>query len=207
MNTKTLAETIVIMINESGDIIVVETILYYVRHGESVFVEGAERIRGLSDQGIKDAQIIRDILRYENIDMFFSSPYERSIETIRPTAIEQQKEIMIKEDLRERTIGDFSPVLFQEAKDRVFKDMQFAYPNGETSWEAQERAIIAIKNIIEANKGKKIVIGTHGDIMTLMLNYFDKRYGYDFWKSTSLPDIYKISIEGMELLEVKRMWE
>ncbi|MGI2297788.1 hypothetical protein [Paenibacillus sp. GXUN7292] len=53
-----------------------ETILYFVRHADSVFVEGSERTRGLSDQGVRDAQVVRNILKNEQIDEFFSSPYE-----------------------------------------------------------------------------------------------------------------------------------
>lgn len=184
-----------------------ETLLYFVRHAESVYVEGKERTRALSEQGKKDARTIRDILRSENIDVFVSSPYERSIETIRLTAVEQRKEIHIEEDLRERNIGSFTPVTFKEAKLHVFENINHSYPGGESSVVAQKRAIEVIKRIIETYKGKRIAVGTHGDIMTLMLNYFDKQYGYAFWESTTMPDIYKLRLEENELIEVTRMWE
>ncbi|MEF2247216.1 histidine phosphatase family protein [Paenibacillus sp. IITD108] len=112
-----------------------ETILYFVRHADSVFVEGSERTRGLSDQGVRDAQVVRNILK-----------------------------------------------------------------------NAQKRAVNVITSIIESNKGRKIVIGTHGDIMTLMLNHFDNRYGYSFWESTSMPDIYKLTLDANKLIAVERMW-
>lgn len=192
--------------NEGSDIVAVETIIYFVRHAESFFVEGREKSRGLSDQGLKDAKMIRDVLISEKIDLFFSSPYERSIETIRPTAIQHHNDISIEEDLRERTIGEFTPVTFDEAKRRVYEDMQYAYPNGESSLDAQDRAVNVIKGIMDTNKGKKIVVGTHGDIMTLMMNYFDEQYDYHFWKSTTMPDIYKLRIDEMKLKEMTRMW-
>jgi 2,3-bisphosphoglycerate-dependent phosphoglycerate mutase len=184
-----------------------ETTLYFVRHAESAFVEGKERTRGLTEQGLKDAHTIRDILRSENIDVFVSSPYERSIETIRLTAVQQGKNIHIEEDLRERKIGDFTPVTFKEAKRHVYEDLFFCFPGGESSLVAQSRAIEVIKRIIETNKGKRIVIGTHGDIMTLMLNYFDNQFGYIFWESTSMPDIYKLRFAENELIDVTRMWD
>ncbi|GIO40774.1 histidine phosphatase family protein [Paenibacillus apis] len=206
MDTRTLAE-IIAKINESGDIVVMETVLYFVRHAESIYVEGKERTRGLSDKGMKDAQTIRTILKPEDIDMFVSSPYERSIETIRSAANEYKKEILIEEDLRERSIGDFSTGTFKEAKYRVYEEMDFAFPGGESSIDAQERSVRAIASIIDRNRGKKIVVGTHGDIMTLMMNFYNKQYGYTFWKSTSMPDIYKLRIRGNDLIEVTRMWE
>ncbi|MNI11635.1 bifunctional RNase H/acid phosphatase [compost metagenome] len=206
MNTRTLAEIIAKNINGCGDIAVMETIIYFVRHAESIYVEGKDRTRGLSDQGMKDAQTIRTILKSEDIDMFVSSPYKRSIETIRLAANEYKKEIHIEEDLRERTIGDFSTGTFKEAKYHVYKEMDFAFPGGESSIDAQKRSVRAITSIIDKNKGKKIVVGTHGDIMTPMMNFFNKQYEYTFWETTSMPDIYKVRIEGHDLIEVIRMW-
>ena len=84
--------------------------------------------------------------------------------------------------------------------------MHFSFPGGESSKDAQKRAVKVITSILKSHRGKKIVIGTHGDIMTLMLNHFDKRYSYSFWESTSMPDIYKLTVEGNKLIEVKRMW-
>ncbi|WP_353958403.1 hypothetical protein [Bacillus sp. DX4.1] len=55
-------------------------------------------------------------------------------------------------------------------------------------------------------EGKNIVIGTHGNIMTIIMNYFDDRYGYDFWKSTSKPDIYRLEFKNESLIKVKRLW-
>lgn len=42
-------------------------------------------------------------------------------------------------------------------------------------------------HIIDKYKGKRIAIGTHGNIMAIMMNYFDKKYDYSFWKSLSMP--------------------
>jgi len=206
VNTTMLAETIAMLLMKRG-IEVMETIMYFVRHAESVFVVGKERTRGLSVQGKQDAVLIRDILKFENIDVFISSPYERAIETIYPTAIELQKDIHIEEDLRERMIGDFTPRTFKEAKHRVFEEMDFSFPGGESSIVAQKRATSVILRIIDTYKGKKIVVGTHGDIMTLILNYFDKKYEYTFWQSTSMPDIYKLKIEDDKLIDGIRMWK
>lgn len=38
-----------------------KTIIYFVRHAESFFVEGMERERGLSDKGISDARKVTAI--------------------------------------------------------------------------------------------------------------------------------------------------
>jgi 2,3-bisphosphoglycerate-dependent phosphoglycerate mutase len=184
-----------------------QTILYLVRHAESVYTEGEERTRGLSAQGIRDAGTVQAVLKSENIDMFISSPYKRAVETIRPAAQVFHKDIELEEDLRERSIGDFADVIFKEAKRRVFEETDFAFPNGESSVNAQKRAVDVILRIIDTHTGKSIAVGTHGDIMTLMLHYFNKQYGYLFWESTSMPDIYKVRFDGHRLMDVTRMWE
>ncbi|MNJ77143.1 hypothetical protein D3C77_745680 [compost metagenome] len=71
---------------------------------------------------------------------------------------------------------------------------------------AQERAINVFKKIIEEYKGKRIVIGTHGDIMTLMMNYYDPTYSFEFWESTTMPDIYKLEFQESNLKNVTRLW-
>lgn len=186
---------------------VIHTTLYFVRHAESPYVEGEERNRGLSDKGLLDALIVKDLLVNERIDIFISSPYERAIRTIKNLAHEVAEEIAIEEDLRERVIGDFGNLDFKEAKRKLYNDFDFMYPNGESSHEAQDRASAIVHKVLHVHQGKKIVLGTHGDIMTLMMNHFDAKYDYEFWASTSMPDIYKLNCEGNELLHVERLWK
>jgi len=79
-------------------------------------------------------------------------------------------------------------------------------PNGESTQEAQERAIPIMKQLIQQHKGGKIALGTHGNILTIILNYFNKEYGYEFFEQTSKPDIYKLEFNEFELTTVERMW-
>lgn len=53
----------------------------------------------------------------------------------------------------------------------------------------------------------EVAIGTHGNVMTLMMNYFDSTYGLDFLVHTSKPDIYRMEIVNNQLKEVKRLWK
>jgi 2,3-bisphosphoglycerate-dependent phosphoglycerate mutase len=183
------------------------TIIYFIRHAESQYIEGQERLRGLSEQGIRDALQVQQTLQNEAIDVFVSSPYERAVQTIKPLAEDMRKEIVIVEELRERTIGELGGLNFQKAKQNVYQDFQLAFAGGESSAEAQTRGAQALGILLEEYKGKTVVIGTHGDIMTLMLNHFDpQQYNYEFWQSTSMPDIYKAEFEGKRLLRVTREW-
>lgn len=165
-----------------------------------------ERERGLSEKGTADALRIIEILGNELIDLFISSPYERAIQTISGLAASYKKEITIVKDLREREIGSIPDNGFKAAKKQVYDNFNFVYPGGESSNQAQWRAVVALKVILNEYNGKKIVIGTHGDIMTLMINYFDKDFSYDFWSSSTMPDIYKAEFKGDVLECVTRLW-
>ncbi|BCG60761.1 histidine phosphatase family protein [Paenibacillus sp. URB8-2] len=195
-------------INE--EVIIIRTLLYFVRHAESPFFTGMEQSRGLSEKGKLDAGKVKDVLLNEHIDVLISSPYERAILTIKDLAIELNMDIRLEEGLRERQLTgkghEITKEQFFESKRRVYEDRNYSFPGGESSKQAQERAISILNKILEEFKGKRIAIGTHGDIMTLMMNYFDPTYDFAFWKSTTMPDIYKLEFEENKLKHVTRLW-
>ncbi|MRN52680.1 histidine phosphatase family protein [Paenibacillus sp. LC-T2] len=186
------------------------TYIYMVRHAVSPFVLGDERNRGLSEQGIADALRIKELLAKEKITHFVSSPYRRAIDTLKYLAEASQQEIVIYEELRERNIGSTEIEMnMQEILQGIrtsFTDKHFKMLGGESTLEAQERAIPIVNQLLEQHKGDTIAIGTHGNIMTLILNYFDEVYDYEFFEQTSKPDIYKLEFHEMELVNVERLW-
>lgn len=184
-----------------------QTVLYFIRHAESVFIPGQERERGLSEKGKADALKIAAALRDEKIDLFVSSPYARAVDTIRDLAREHNKGIELIEDLRERTIGTIPDGGFAAAKQHVFEHFDFSFPGGESSRQAQRRAVNAIQSVVRENEGKAIAVGTHGDIMTLMLQYYDPRYGFEFWRSTTMPDLYRVEFREDRLEGIARLWQ
>lgn len=185
------------------------TVLYFVRHAQSVYVEGSERTRGLTDQGRLDAERVKDVLAGEQPELFVSSPYQRAVDTILPLAQACGRPIRLEEDLRERTLSgmEIGKERFFDAKRTVFEQQDFAYPGGESSNEARRRAIPVIEGLLVEHKGKRIVIGTHGDIMTLMMQTYDPSCDFEFWKGTTMPDIYRLEYdERNELVDMRRLW-
>ncbi|MEK0317251.1 histidine phosphatase family protein [Cohnella sp. 56] len=180
------------------------TTLYFVRHADSPYLPGQERTRGLSERGSSDALRVCRALMDVRVDTFVSSPYERAIRTIGPLA--GDRELAIIEDLRERDIGVLSDTDFQAAKAKVYEDFDFAYPGGESSRSAQRRAVRAVLDLLRVFQGGHVLLGTHGDIMTLIFNYFDPSVHYAFWQSTTMPDIYKLEFEGERLVTRSRLW-
>lgn len=181
-----------------------------IRHAESPFVFGQERTRKLSEQGEFDANKITERFKQEKIDVIVSSPYTRAIQTIEGIADEYRMEITIFEGLKERPVKGAYKLPAEEIEQAIKKsydDRDYCLPGGETMRQAQERAIPIIKQLLTDYQGKNIVVGTHGNIMTIIMNYFDEQYGYDFWKSTTKHDIYKLSFVENELSHVERLWK
>ncbi|BFT74082.1 histidine phosphatase family protein [Paenibacillus sp. P36] len=183
-----------------------KTINYMVRHAESLYTEGTERTRGLTAKGKRDVEKVTKVLKEEGIDVIISSPYNRAILSIEGLAQNLGLEIKTFEDLRERyfaeeIIADLMSVIREK-----FYDFDYSLPGGESNSDCQNRSISVIKNILKEHPGKKIAIGTHGLVMTLMMNYFDSSYGLDFLNQLNKPDIYKLSFENLELKEVIRLW-
>ncbi|QNR67510.1 histidine phosphatase family protein [Paenibacillus peoriae] len=187
-----------------------KTFIYMVRHGESPKTEGNERTRGLTDKGKSDAFQITELLRGEGIEVFVSSPYQRAILTIQELAQCSGQEVLIFEDLKERIFSsegnrmpddELFPLL-----DKSFSDPNFALREGESNAVCQNRSITVLKELLKIYRGRKVALGTHGAVMTLMMGYYDKQYDLNFLLHTSKPDVYRMEFNDQELVGVKRLW-
>jgi 2,3-bisphosphoglycerate-dependent phosphoglycerate mutase len=181
------------------------TTIYFVRHAHSTYTPD-ELGRPLSDKGYKDAIGVTERLLDKEIDLVYASPYKRAIETVQGIADYIGKPIILDDHFKERRLARGQVDDFQAVIEKVWQDDDFRLPGGESNRVAQERVCKGLLDVIAENEGKNIVIGTHGNIMVLMMNFFDKQYGFDFWKSLDMPDIYKLVFNQASLVEVERIW-
>lgn len=77
--------------------------------------------------------------------------------------------------------------------------------SGESNHQAQDRGVHATKEILGKYAGENIVIGTHVNIMVLIMNYFYPTYDYSFWEQLEMPDIYQLTFYEQQLIQVKRV--
>ncbi len=185
------------------------TFVYMVRHGDSP-KEGNESTRGLTQKGYLDVERVTDILKDEEIDIVVSSPYLRSILTVEQLAQQIGEEVLVFEDLKERKFSSGNNRLSDKELfpllEKSYSESSFSVEGGESNDDCQKRAIKVLKELLGIFRGKKIVIGTHGAIMALMMGYFDSTYNLDFLHSTSKPDIYKMEFNEQKLVNVQRLW-
>ncbi|PAD66458.1 histidine phosphatase family protein [Bacillus sp. 7586-K] len=182
------------------------TNIYLVRHAHSTYTPN-ELGRPLSAKGLADAERIINILWKEKVDQIISSPYKRAIQTVEGIANFLGKEIILEDGFKERTLSTKPlPEDFQTAIKKVWEDPTFSFEGGESNQIAQKRGITAILKVLETYEGENIVVGTHGNIMVLMMNYFNEKYHFSFWQDLEMPDIYRLTFENKDLKEVKRIW-
>ncbi|KZE69125.1 phosphoglycerate mutase [Fictibacillus phosphorivorans] len=186
------------------------TYVYMVRHCDSP-KEGNERTRGLTPKGYSDSQLITDILKSEKINAVVSSPYRRSILTVKKIADQLGQEVVIYEDLKERKFSSednrISDKQLAPLLEKSFKESTFALEGGESNDDCQKRAIEVINELLDKYRDKNIVIGTHGAVMTLIMGYFDSTFDLEFLQRTTKPDLYRLEFKEKDLVDVKRLWD
>lgn len=178
---------------------------YLVRHAHAAWKP--DENRPLSDRGQRDALRVADILNGYPIEAIVSSTYQRAIQTIQPLATRLELEIQLEPGFRERELGDWTAPSFDEAVRKTWLDPGFAFTQGESNQQAQMRAKLGIKTLLNSQAGQHIVISTHGNMLSLILNLFDPTVGFDFWSGLSMPDVYLLEIPAPDNTRWARIWK
>jgi 2,3-bisphosphoglycerate-dependent phosphoglycerate mutase len=183
-----------------------KTDVYFVRHAQPDFSVKDDKIRPLSEKGMEDTKKVTYTLIDKNIISIYSSPFKRSIDTIKDFAESTGLEIKIENDFRERKVGEWVED-FRAFSQKQWEDFNFRLDNGETLREVQERNISALFKVINNNLGKSVAIATHGTALSTIINYFNPSFGYtDFWNIVDkMPYILHFRFNGMELEYIKKI--
>lgn len=189
------------------------TTIYFVRHAQPEHNWENDRTRPLTEEELADARKVTEALRNIDIDCFMSSPYQRSVDTIKGCALEHGMEIVTDERLRERGKGaeGNNYGMFQKR----WGDFDFHEDGGESLNMVQKRNIEALIDILKNEEGNTVVVGTHGTALSTILNYFEPSYGCDdFLKIIDyMPYIIRLDFNGQncvgkeELLIVKKAFK
>lgn len=179
------------------------TKVYFVRHAQPDHGWVDDRTRPLTEEGKNDSRIVLDTLKDKEITVFYCSPYKRSMDTIAETADYFGKRIITDERLRERENGNNGnrPGMFEKR----WNDHDYHEEHGESIRMVQERNIEALTEILAANPGKSIVIGTHGTALSTILNFYDPVFGCkDFLRIIDwMPYVIELDFVGDKLISKK----
>ena len=136
------------------------TTLYLVRHGETVdnvnqIMQGQTQGK-LTENGIQQAQEVRDQLAPENFAAIISSDLKRSVDTAKIIAEPHHLEVVQTSLLRERDWGGFTGRFIPELKGEVWPD------DIETLENLLSRAGEFIAFVKKTYPGKKVLAVGHG---------------------------------------------
>ena len=183
----------------------VTTQIYLVRHAHSA-VTADEAGRPLSPKGEQSLVRLNEIMAGEFIDAVYSSPYRRAVQTVEGIAKTYDCKISIIDGFRERQLSVSSIADREAAVQRAWEQVDFTLPGGESNRTAAERGIIALREVLRNEQGKRVAIGVHGTIMTLIMHALDGEYGLEFSRSLSTPDIYRLTFHGDTFVSLIRLW-
>lgn len=177
---------------------------YLVRHAEVIWEP--DENRPLSDRGFRDARRVADILQDFPIKAIYSSPYRRARQTIAEPSSRLDLPVHIESDLRERRLCSEPAADFLKAVELTWEDFSFAHHGGESNSSVQERSIACISSINQQYDSEHIVISTHGNLLAMLLNHFDRTVDFKFWKAMTLPDIFELTFEPGAGAFIRRLW-
>lgn len=162
-----------------------KTIIYLTRHGQTLWnIEKRLQGRGnspLTEEGIERAKELRDRIKNIHIDIIYSSPIERALNTANIIKGDKDIEVVTDDGLMEMCFGDYEGRITDEIMkenpswniDLIMKgDTKLSAPNGENLAEVRDRVSKAMDRIIEENKGKTILIVAHGITLKALMYYF-----------------------------------
>jgi len=172
-------------------------VLYLVRHCQAT---GQEPDAPLTETGKQQAIALADCLGVVSIGRIISSPFVRSYQSAIPLSERLGLTIEVDERLIERVL---SPVPLDDWRRRLaetFVDLDLSFEGGESSRMAMMRGVEVVHQVTEQTT-KPVIIVTHGNLMTLILKYFDEQVGYEEWENLQNPDVYCVKF-GDESIEV-----
>lgn len=183
------------------------TRILLLRHAESVFSQD-DRVRGLSERGAADAENLAvNLPNALQLNKIYSSPYRRALDTVKPLAEAWDQEIIEDERLRERKVADAPVEDFQSFTAAQWLDHRFCLPGGESLNEVAKRGKEFLLEMEAANRGKTILLSTHGTWMGAVMNAFDPSFDYREWRELQMPDLWEIRFYKGVWVETKQASE
>lgn len=165
--------------------------LYVFRHGQTDYnkenrVQGQSNDLPLNETGRQQAKALAERLKDINLEVIFSSPLKRAIETAEAISELKNIPIIIEPDLIETNLGEIEGLTIAEIDPKQMEtwhgwsDIDFCFPGGESKRSTKERIVNVMKKLVDTPYNT-IAVSTHGALTSCLLNHC----GYE--RTFSLP--------------------
>jgi 2,3-bisphosphoglycerate-dependent phosphoglycerate mutase len=81
----------------------------------------------------------------------------------------------------------------------VWTDFDFAFPDGESSRQAQLRMHAATLSLAKTSRARTIAISSHGNTIGLLLQSIDARFTFEHACAIRHPDLLRVTFDGASL--------
>ena len=154
--------------------------------------------RPLSSDGLRHADDLAFELDPYGLTAVYSSPYARSIQTVGPIARRRGLEIQVLADLRERRLTVALRDDWPEVLAHAWTDPSFALPGTESGRAAQRRGIGVLDLLrVRHADGGRLLVGSHGNLISLILQSFEPAVDLAFHLAMPVPAIYHLEHDGI----------
>lgn len=181
--------------------------IYVIRHGETNWNKEG-RLQGrtdieLNENGIKQAENARKLLKAYKIDLIVSSPLKRAMKTAQIINEEKNCPIILDKRIEERGYGDIEGRIRKEITDEVINSKQLdnykinkKYMGIEPIQDLCSRVWSLIDDLRKDYTDRNILLVTHGGTIRAIDGYF---YGVDENGIIQNPGLKNCEIKEYEL--------
>ncbi len=170
----------------------------------------------LTKNGQEMAQDLVNELKKYKINIIYSSPSIRCIETIKPTAEYFKLDIITNKDLLEKYFGIYDGMTWEEVNKqnpeiienkKKFNEIR-GIPEQETTKQVELRMKCCIQKIARENKGNTVLICSHGCAIYNFLksidkSNLDKANGYS--QSNAAINMIKYESEKFDIISINQV--
>ena len=147
-------------------------LVYLIRHGQTQYnIDG--RVQGwldvpLNDQGREQARRLALRLSAEPIDMVFTSPLSRAVDTARALTAHSNLRMVVDDRLREYNMGDWTGKTGDEiaagSAELGLDDPLIPIPGGESAMDMRNRVSAFVKELAQRHSTifSRVVVVSHG---------------------------------------------
>ncbi len=174
-----------------------ETNIYLIRHAQSHPSASLHHSKWpLSCVGRNQAEKLSGLLEPLGIEVLFSSPFLRCLQTVQPFAGKVGLTINVKDDLREGVLVKGIVENFNEIWRQSWDDFNLARSGCESAFDVQKRFVAAVEDILARHTSETIGISAHGLVIGLFLNYIDPAFGRVQAEGLKNPDVVRVAAGG-----------
>ncbi|MCL5985983.1 MAG: histidine phosphatase family protein [Actinobacteria bacterium] len=158
--------------------------LILVRHGETTWNK-EERFRGrknilLNDRGILQAKLAAEFLSRYEVDLIFSSPMQRALQTAGEIRGDRDIEIIVDEGIADMDFGQWEGMKVSEVKEKypelftvwISTPHMCQIPEGESFQMVLDRSLKTVGKIKKLRDVETVLVITHRVVTKLLLCHY-----------------------------------